>query len=125
VSNMVSKFELKRSAFISFVGVLSLLIIAGAEWIAADQYGILASESILYYVVVILQLVLIWLAFLLSLVFFGCIAEYMGREPGVITLAFAYVPPVVYMLALGVFNRFIYIFAALSVLAILYILYSE
>lgn len=125
VFNMVSKFELKRSAFISFVGMLALLIIAGAEWAAADQYGLLMSEDIIYYLAIIVQLVLVWFAFVFSLVFFGCLTEYMGREPGIITLAFAYIPILLYLAVLGTLERFIYAFVALSVLAILYVLYSE
>ena len=122
---MVSKFELKRSAFLSFIGMLSLFIIAGAEWVAAEQYGILESGGPIFYIVVIFQLILIWLAFLLSLVFFGCIAEYSGREPGIITLILAYIPAVIYMASVGILGRFIYIFIAVSILAIIYLLYSE
>lgn len=122
---MVTRFEIKRSIFLSFVGLVILLVIAAAVWSSAEQYGILKSGGWAYYVVAASQLIVLWFAFLLSLVLFGCIAEYMNREPGLITLGFAYIPVTLYMLALGILDQFLYPFAALSVIAILYVLYCE
>ncbi|MCR8433048.1 MAG: hypothetical protein NDP13_02240 [Crenarchaeota archaeon] len=122
---MVTRIELKRSAFISFVGLITSLIIAATIWVSAKQYGVIGSGGWIYYAIITLQLVILWFAFLFSLVLFGCIAEYMNREPGIITIGFSYIPLILYMLALGVLGRFLYVFAASSVFAILYILYSE
>lgn len=122
---VVTKIELKRSAFLSFIMMLILIITGGAIWSTADSMGILESNTIWYYAVVVLQLVIIWFAFLFSLVFFGCIVELQGREPGIITIGISYIPPVLYMYALGVLTRFGYLFALLSIFAVLYVLYSK
>jgi len=102
-----------------------LLIIAGGIWFTASQYGILEEEEFMYKVVVAIQLVLITLSFMFSMVFFGCIAEHEGREPGVITLALSYIPPILYMAAIKMLTRLIYFFAVVSVFVVLYFLYSE
>ena len=123
--NLVTKFELRRSAFISAVLMIMLLIIAGGIWFTASQYGILKEGELMYKMVVTVQLILITLSFMFSMVFFGCIAEHEGREPGVITLALSYIPPVLYMVAIKMFSRLIYFFAVVSVFVVLYFLYSE
>jgi len=122
---MVTKFELRRSAFIAFVLMTVILIIAWGIWSTAAQLGIIERGGLMYYLLVSVQLALISLAFLFSMVFFGCIVEYQGKQPGVITLGFAYIPPILYMYAIGMLMRFIYIFMVISMLLILYVLYSE
>jgi len=106
--------------------MLIILILAGGLWTTAEGLGIIKEgQGIAYVSVIIVQIILITLAFILSMVFFGSIVEYHGREPGVITLAFAYTPPLLYMYALGLTQRFLYLFVVLSILVILYYLYSE
>jgi len=122
---LVTKFELRRSAFIAFVLMIILLVVAGGIWLTASQYGILEKEGTLYKVVVASQLILITFSFMFSMVFFGCIAEYEGREPGVITLAMSYVPPILYLAAINMLSRLIYFFAVVSIFVVLYFLYSE
>ncbi len=124
---MVTRLELRRSAYKSFVIMLFLLITAGALWKTASDMDIIKSgEGVAYYTVISCELVLILLSFLFSLVFFGCVTEYRtGREPGTITLAFSYAPVVLYLYLMGILKRFIYIFLALSVIIVLYVLYSE
>lgn len=123
---MVTRFEMKKSAYKSFILMLVILVLAGGIWSSASDAGIIEKgEGILYTTVIVVQIILLVLAFMFSMVFFGCLVEYQGKEPGIITLGFAYVPPILYMYALGILQRFVYIFLALSVIIILYFLYSE
>jgi len=123
---MVTRFEMKKSAYKAFILMLVILVFAGGIWSSASDAGIIEKgEGIVYIAVIVTQIILLVLAFIFSMVFFGCVVEYQGKEPGIITLGFAYVPPILYMYALGILQRFVYIFLALSVIVILYFLYSE
>ncbi len=123
---MVTKLELKRSMAISFFLMLIIIVTSWALWATASAFGIIEqTESMLYYALVIVELILLFFVFMFSMVFFGCIAEQQGREPGVIVIGLAYIPPILLMYALGVLEQFLYVFLVLSVLAILYVVYSE
>lgn len=122
---MVTRLELRRSMMAAFFLMIIIMVTSWALWATASVYGILEQESISYYALVIVELILIIFVFIFSMVFFGCIVEQQGKEPGVITIGLAYIPPILLMHTLGVLGRFLYIFLALSILAILYVVYSE
>lgn len=122
---MVTRRELERSMLVSFFLIIIIMTVSWGLWATASVYGILEQESILYYALVIVELILIIFVFIFSMVLFGCFVERQGREPGVITIGFAYIPPILLMYALGVLERFLYIFLVLSILAVLYVVFSE
>jgi len=106
--------------------MMTVLIIAGGIWATASQAGLLENnKTLVYKAMVILQLILVVLAFIFSMVMFGCIVEYQGREPGIITIGFSYIPPILYLYAIGLFSRLVYLFLVVSVFVILYFLFSE
>ena len=122
---MVTKIEIRRTIFLSFIIMLILMITGGAVWSLATSMGITKSGGLWYNIVIIIQLIIAWLIFLESLIFFGNIVELQGKEPGIITIGISYIPSALYLYAIGMLGRLGPLFALVSIFIILYVLYSE
>ena len=123
MSRMITRFELKRTIYSSLL--LMLVSIIATELIRrlVTEYSTNTSKVL----IAISVAIPLCIALIFSMVFFGSIAEYYRREPGIITLALSYLPIICYMAAVKILNDLLMleVFLLFSVITVLYVLVSE
>lgn len=86
----IQKPQLLRNIILSATVITSLIIVNLGVILIGSQLGF-GPEYLFYDIIMILMNLIVAL---FSLVLFGSIVEYVGREPGVVTIIMAYIIPI-------------------------------
>lgn len=92
---------LRRNIILSLALALAFGIISSVLWLQASDLGLEQSSLLLQG----LEVVLFSLTFLFTAVLLGSISEAMRRTPGPITLAFAFLLPLLLAWAINIFEH--------------------
>lgn len=92
---------LRRNIILTLTLALAFGIISSVLWIQASDLGLDHSSILLQS----LEVVLFSLTFLFTAVLLGSIAEALRRTPGPITLAFAFILPLLLAWVIGIFEQ--------------------
>lgn len=101
---------LRRNIILTLTLALAFGIISSVLWIQASDLGLDHSSLLLQS----LEVVLFSLTFLFTAVLLGSIAEVLRRTPGPITLAFAFILPLLLAWVIGIFEYRILTYAIVA-----------